>query len=150
MPTAGQRAGGNGESYMVRREDRIPGTEVRGHAARRATGVIDEKSLKRLRDLAEDTARLLIVDDHAFIREGIKAIVGRDASLEVVGEAQDGEEAIACCRELRPDLVLMDVSMPRMNGIEATSKIKAQFPETSVLILTAHADHRLATRRPTR
>ena len=70
--------------------------------------------------------------------------------LEVVSEVQDREEAIACCRELRPDLVLMDASMPRMNGIEATSKIKAQFPETNVLILTAHADHRLATRRPTR
>lgn len=95
-------------------------------------------------------ARLLIVDDHAFMRGGIKAIVGRDASLEVVSEVQDRGEAIACCRELRPDLVLMDASMPRMNGIEATSKIMAQFPETNVLILTAHADHRLATRRPTR
>ncbi len=88
-------------------------------------------------------ARLLIVDDHAFMRAGIKAILDGDASLGVVGEAQDGEEAIARCRELRPDLVLMDVSMPKMNGIEATRRIKAEFPETSVLILTAHADHRL-------
>ena len=86
---------------------------------------------------------LLVVDDHAFMREGIKAILGRDASLEVVGEAQDGQEALESCRKLRPDLILMDVSMPRMDGIEATRKIKAEFPETSVLILTAHADHRL-------
>ena len=71
------------------------------------------------------------------------AILARDASLEVVGEAQDGEESIERCRELRPDLILMDVSMPRMDGIEATRKIKAEFPLTSVLILTAHADHRL-------
>ena len=89
-------------------------------------------------------ARLLVVDDHAFMRVAIKAILGRDDALvEVVGEAQDGEEAITRCRELHPDLILMDVSMPKLNGIEATRKIKAEFPETSVLILTAHDDHRL-------
>jgi DNA-binding NarL/FixJ family response regulator len=90
-------------------------------------------------------ARLLVVDDHAFMRADIKAIVGMDGALEVVGEAQDGQEALALCRELGPDLILMDVSMPRMDGIEATRKIKAEFPLTSVLILTAHADHRLLT-----
>jgi DNA-binding NarL/FixJ family response regulator len=88
-------------------------------------------------------ARLLVVDDHAIMRLGIKAILDRDATLEVVGEAQDGHEAIARCRELRPDLTLMDVSMPGMDGIETTRRIKAEFPLTSVLILTAHAEHRL-------
>ena len=88
-------------------------------------------------------ARLLLVDDHALMRMAIKSVLGRDASLEVVGEAEDGQEAIASCRELRPDLILMDVSMPKMDGIGATREIKAQFPKTSVLILTAHADHRL-------
>jgi DNA-binding NarL/FixJ family response regulator len=88
-------------------------------------------------------ARLVVVDDHAFMRAGIKAILCRDDALEIVAEARDGQEAIACCRELRPDLVLMDVSMPEMDGIEATRKIKAQFPLTSVLVLTAHADHGL-------
>ena len=88
-------------------------------------------------------ARLLVVDDHAFMRVAINAILTRDSSLEVVGEAKDGQEALERCRELHPDLILMDVSMPRVNGLEATRTIKAQSPETSVLILTAHADQSL-------
>jgi len=78
-----------------------------------------------------------------LMRIGITTVLGRDASLEVVGEAKDGQEALVRCRELRPDLVLMDVSTSEMDGIEATRTIKAEFPKTSVLMLTAHADHRL-------
>jgi DNA-binding NarL/FixJ family response regulator len=88
-------------------------------------------------------ARLLVVDDHAFMRVAINAILTTDSSLEVVGEARDGQEALERCRELCPDLVLMDVSMPRVDGLEATRYIKEHSPETSVLILTAHADHSL-------
>jgi DNA-binding NarL/FixJ family response regulator len=88
-------------------------------------------------------ARLLVVDDHAFMRIALRAILARDSALEVVGEAQDGQEAIERCRGLHPDLVLMDVSMPEMDGLEATRRIKAEFPLMGVLIVTVQADPRL-------
>jgi PleD family two-component response regulator len=71
--------------------------------------------------------RLLVVDDQAFMRLAIGAVLAHDESLEVVGEAEDGEEALERCRALRPDLVLMDVEMPKMDGIDATRRIKAEF-----------------------
>jgi DNA-binding NarL/FixJ family response regulator len=91
----------------------------------------------------ERQARVLLVDDHALMRVAMRATLDHDDTLEVVGEAKDGLEAITRCRELEPDVVLMDVSMPVLDGIEATRRIKREFPETSVLILTAHADQGL-------
>jgi DNA-binding NarL/FixJ family response regulator len=70
-------------------------------------------------------------------------MLASEGDLEVVGVARDGVEAVELCRSLRPDLVLMDLSMPRMNGIAATQAIKAEFPRTSLLVLTAHADERM-------
>jgi len=83
--------------------------------------------------------RLLLADDHALLREAMRAFLEAQPDFEVVGEAHDGEEALRMCRSLGPDLILMDVRMPRMDGLEATRQLKAERPETIVLVVTAHA-----------
>jgi two-component system response regulator DegU len=83
-------------------------------------------------------ARLVIVDDHDLVRAGLKAMISAEPDFEVVGEASDGQDALEVCRRHKPDLVLMDVRMPRMDGLAATRAIKQQYPRTSVLILTVH------------
>ena len=83
-------------------------------------------------------ARLLIADDHALVREGLRAMLASEPDLEVVGEAANGREAVELCRELYPELVLMDVRMPKMDGLEATRVIKGECPATSVLMVTTH------------
>ena len=85
-------------------------------------------------------ARLLIADDHALLRTGMRAMLEAEPDLVVVGEAENGKVAVELCEELLPDLVLMDLSMPVMGGIEATRAIKKELPRTGVLVLTAHAD----------
>ncbi len=83
-------------------------------------------------------ARLLVVDDHDLLRESMRAMIEGEPDLLVVDEAKDGQEAIELCRLLRPDLVVMDVRMPRMNGFEATRTIKEECWATRVLIVSAY------------
>jgi two-component system, NarL family, response regulator LiaR len=81
--------------------------------------------------------RVLIADDHSVVREGLRMFLGRDPELAVIGEAADGEEAVRLARQLRPDVVLMDLLMPLMDGIAATSAIHNELPETEVIALTS-------------
>jgi DNA-binding NarL/FixJ family response regulator len=84
--------------------------------------------------------RVLIVDDHRAFRDGLKAVINRQADMEVVGVAEDGQEAVALSRELCPDVILMDVKMPVMDGAEATSRILAEMPGMKILALSIYAD----------
>src|SRR5437899_2405250 len=81
--------------------------------------------------------RVLIADDHSVVREGLRMFLGRDPELAVIGEATDGEEAVRLARQLRPDVVLMDLLMPVLDGIAATSAIRSELPETEVIALTS-------------
>lgn len=82
--------------------------------------------------------RVLVVDDHTIVREGIRLLLEGSPDIEVVGEAAEGKAALSEVRTLQPDVVLMDITMPGMSGLEATRQIKAQWPEVQVLALTMH------------
>ena len=82
--------------------------------------------------------RIMIVEDHTLLRAGLRALLSQDPETDIVGESDNGRDAIRLVGKLKPQLVIMDLSMPGMNGIEATRSIKRHFPETKVLILTLH------------
>lgn len=83
--------------------------------------------------------RILTVDDHPLLREGIAAVVQMQADMAIVGEAEDGVQAIEAFRSLRPDVVLMDIQMPNLNGIEAITEIRREFPNARIIVLTTYA-----------
>lgn len=84
--------------------------------------------------------KLLLADDHAVLRAGLKALLNSQPDMEIIAEAADGEEAVRKSAELTPDIVIMDISMPILTGLEATRKIKKQNPAVKVLVLTVHED----------
>jgi DNA-binding NarL/FixJ family response regulator len=82
--------------------------------------------------------RIVIAEDHTILREGLRALLSSRPEFEIVGEAEDGRMAVQCIERLKPALVLMDLSMPRMNGMDAIREIKKRSPETKILVLTVH------------
>jgi DNA-binding NarL/FixJ family response regulator len=90
--------------------------------------------------------RVLLADDHLLVRAGIRSLLGTLAGIEVVGEARDGQEALHLVETLRPRIVLMDIAMPGLNGLEATARIARDYPETRVIILSMHVSEEYAAR----
>jgi DNA-binding NarL/FixJ family response regulator len=88
---------------------------------------------------AKMATRILIADNHGILRQGIIALIEKHSDMEVVGQADNGLTVVELARELQPDVVLMDVSMPKLNGIEATRQIKSELPDVKVLALSVHA-----------
>src|SRR5437667_10483579 len=117
-----------GRPAWNRARSRAPGCSLISPSLRRRSG-----SVERI--------RVLIADDHRVVREGLAAILRESGDLEVVGEARDGQEAVEKARELQPDVILMDVSMPRMNGVEATRAVKRQPPHIGLVAPTIYAEH---------
>ena len=92
--------------------------------------------------MSHETVRVLIADDHPVVREGLRTILGFQEGIEVVGEASDGLEAVDLAQKLLPEVVLMDIRMSKLNGVEATRRIKAHNPQIGVIVLTNYDDDR--------
>ena len=82
--------------------------------------------------------KIVLAEDHTILREGLKALLSSDPQFTIIGEAADGREAVRCVEKFEPDLILMDLSMPRMSGMEAIREIKKRYPETRIIALTVH------------
>lgn len=93
-----------------------------------------------------DLIRVLIADDHAVVREGIRSVLGRDSGFEIVGEAVDGRRAVTLSRKLEPDVIVLDLSMPELSGFEAAEQIRRAAPKTRILVLSIHDREEYVTR----
>ncbi len=92
----------------------------------------------RVRISMKEKKKIVIAEDHTILREGLRALLSANPDFEIVGEAEDGRDAVRCVEKSQPDIVLMDLSMPRMNGLGAIVEIKKISPETKILVLTVH------------
>ncbi|HWQ53104.1 MAG TPA: response regulator transcription factor [Bryobacteraceae bacterium] len=90
--------------------------------------------------------RILLADDHGVVRKGLRFLLESEPGLEVVGEAADGRQAVDLAAELKPDIIVMDIAMPRLNGIEATRQIVRDHPETAIIMLSMHSDEEYLVR----
>ncbi len=94
------------------------------------------------RETMEGKTKILMVEDHKLLRMGLKSILEKYPSIEVIGEAEDGEEAIEMAKRLKPDVILMDIGLPKIDGLQATKKIKESNPNIKIIILTSHTDRK--------
>lgn len=120
---------------------------LQGHVAvytERGEGTLVTCTLPRQTELKDDVIRLLVVDDHPVIRESLRTLLEEQQDFQVVGTAEDGEQAIELCKQVRPQLVLMDVEMPNVDGISASRTIKESWPHIRILILTTFEDTKQA------
>lgn len=112
------------------------------HRSKRAHAQEPEGGFRRC-DSRKSRIRVLLVDDHRVLREGIAGLLKQEPDIEVVGQASDGVCAIEMARSLRPDVILMDVTMPRMSGIEATRRITHEMPSVRIVGLSMHEDQEM-------
>jgi DNA-binding NarL/FixJ family response regulator len=92
------------------------------------------------------TIKIILADDHNVLREGLKSLLNQQQDFEVIGEADNGQEAVRLTKKLEPDIVVLDIGMPNMNGIQATQHIVAEVPDTKVLALSMHSDHQFVVK----
>lgn len=88
---------------------------------------------------------IILADDHKIVREGLKNLLSSEWDIEIIGEAENGREALNLVNEKKPDIIIMDIGMPELNGIEAAKKIKAESPETKIIALSMHSDKQFVT-----
>jgi len=92
------------------------------------------------------TIKIILADDHKVLREGLKSLLNQEKDIQVIGEADDGQAVVRLTRKLEPDIVVLDIGMPNMNGIQATQHIVAEVPDTKVLALSMHSDHQFVVK----
>lgn len=119
------------EAALMDAEDYVSKPIEPGSLATRAQSILD-RATKRI--------KVLIVDDHEVVRDGIKSVLELQSDIEVIGQAENGKEALERVGELSPDIVIMDIMMPEMNGLEATKQIYQQYPKTRVVMLSQYDD----------
>lgn len=102
--------------------------------------MVEVKSIPSISKQETVKVRIMIADDHPLIRQALRNVIEKEPDFEVIAEAGNGEEAVKLSGELSPDVVIMDIAMPILNGVEATKQIKILYPKVSILILTVHTD----------